>query len=61
MQQNNLKMNPFLKRFEKYHSRGFSKKLALQDTFYRLMRRSDPIIQASISCSANLIEVHIGS
>ena len=46
--------NKHLKKIEKFHARPMTPELALKDTFHRLMRRSDPIIQASISYPINL-------
>ena len=46
--------NKHTKNFQKSHARHMTPELALRDTFHRLMRRSDPIIQASISYPINL-------
>ena len=45
--------NKTIKKFESSHSRLMSYELALKDTFYRMMHRSDPIIQVSTSYSAD--------
>ena len=46
--------NKHTKKFQKFHARHMTPELALKDTFHRLMRRSDPIIQASISYPIDL-------
>ena len=40
-----LACNKDTKHFEKFHSRKFSPKQQLEDVFYRLMHRSDPVVQ----------------
>ena len=45
--------NKDLKNFELNHSMHTTPEQALKDVFHRLMRRSDPIIQAITSYSAH--------
>ena len=45
--------NKDLKNFEVNHSMHTTPEQALKDVFHRLMRRSDPIIQAITSYSAH--------